>query len=224
MSVITACLSSSSRSSRSTMVRSRPWAVAVSTSGEESKAASSAMAGNSGQNSRERLITSRAPAKGRTRKRLRTKSAASGKTALEQPATASPALARQQASALLRLEARVGLVDHIDLALATDDLAVAVTGLERLERAADLHGRRASEMRKQKSREADLAAGAVPIERDGPGVNRDQRFPLPLAGRQSRDRRVRDRALDPGDAGQRRGTRPRHPHPRLLAGAQALAR
>src|SRR3989344_2460632 len=66
--------------------------------------------------------------------------------------------------ALLRLEARVGLVDHIDLALAAHDLAVAVTGLERLERAADLHGRRASEKRKQKSREADLAAGAVPIE------------------------------------------------------------
>src|SRR5690606_17766168 len=108
------------------------------------------------------------------------------------------------------------LVDHIDLALATDDLAVAVTGLERLERAADLHGRRASEMRKQKSREADLAAGAVPIERDGPGVNRDPRLPLTLAGRQARDRRVRDRALDPRDADHRGRRRASHAHARLL--------
>jgi hypothetical protein len=42
-------------------------------------------------------------------------------------------------SALLRLEARVGLVDHIDHALAPDDLAVPVAQLERLDRASDLH-------------------------------------------------------------------------------------
>src|SRR6185312_16102080 len=42
-------------------------------------------------------------------------------------------------SALLGLETRVGLVDHIDDALAAHDLAVAMATLERLERAADFH-------------------------------------------------------------------------------------
>ena len=40
---------------------------------------------------------------------------------------------------MLRLEARIGLVDDIDDALAAHDLAIAVTTLERLERAADFH-------------------------------------------------------------------------------------
>src|ERR1700744_3629642 len=44
-----------------------------------------------------------------------------------------------RASALLGFEARVGLVDDIDPALAAHELAVAVTRLERLERASDLH-------------------------------------------------------------------------------------
>src|ERR1700759_5485594 len=43
-------------------------------------------------------------------------------------------------SALLGFEARVGLVDDVDPALAAHELAVAVTRLERLERASDLHG------------------------------------------------------------------------------------
>src|SRR3954453_18472227 len=42
-------------------------------------------------------------------------------------------------SALLGFEARVGLVDDVDDALAAHELAVAVTRLERLERASDLH-------------------------------------------------------------------------------------
>src|ERR1700759_4257062 len=41
--------------------------------------------------------------------------------------------------ALLGFEARVGLVDDVDPALAAHELAVAVTRLERLERASDLH-------------------------------------------------------------------------------------
>jgi len=41
--------------------------------------------------------------------------------------------------ALLGFEAWVGLVDHIDPALAAHELAVAVPRLQRLERASDLH-------------------------------------------------------------------------------------
>src|ERR1043165_7626279 len=44
------------------------------------------------------------------------------------------------ALALARLEARVGLVDDVDAALATDDAAVLVARLHRLERMTDLHG------------------------------------------------------------------------------------
>src|SRR3546814_758469 len=43
------------------------------------------------------------------------------------------------ASALARLEARVALADHEDLATATHDLAVAVTGLRRFQGGQDLH-------------------------------------------------------------------------------------
>src|SRR3546814_8521955 len=43
------------------------------------------------------------------------------------------------ASALARLEARVALADHEDLATATHDLAVAVTGLRRFQGGRDLH-------------------------------------------------------------------------------------
>src|SRR5690606_17069292 len=43
------------------------------------------------------------------------------------------------ASALARLEARVGLADHEDLAATADHLAVAVTGLRRLQGGQDLH-------------------------------------------------------------------------------------
>ena len=42
-------------------------------------------------------------------------------------------------SALTSLEAAVGLVDHVDAALAAHDLAVAVPALERAERIANLH-------------------------------------------------------------------------------------
>src|SRR5437870_12273516 len=47
-------------------------------------------------------------------------------------------------SALLGFEARVGLVDDVDPALAAHELAVAVTRLQRLERASDLHGPKSS--------------------------------------------------------------------------------
>ncbi len=43
-------------------------------------------------------------------------------------------------SALTGLEARVGLVDHIDPPLATDDPAVLVAQLRRLQGVTDLHG------------------------------------------------------------------------------------
>ena len=42
-------------------------------------------------------------------------------------------------SALARFETRVGLADHEDLATAANDLAVAVTGLRRLQGGQDLH-------------------------------------------------------------------------------------
>src|ERR1051325_4520478 len=42
-------------------------------------------------------------------------------------------------SALLGFEARVGLVDDVDPALAAHELAVAMARLQRLERASDLH-------------------------------------------------------------------------------------
>src|SRR6185503_2272137 len=44
------------------------------------------------------------------------------------------------ALALARLVARVGLVDHIDPALAADDAAILVPLLRRLQRIDDLHG------------------------------------------------------------------------------------
>src|SRR5690606_7465221 len=44
-------------------------------------------------------------------------------------------------SALARLETRVRLADHEDLAATTNDLAVAVTGLRRLQGGQDLHDR-----------------------------------------------------------------------------------
>src|SRR5690606_14130694 len=42
-------------------------------------------------------------------------------------------------SALARLETRIALADHEDLARATHDLAVAVTGLRRFQGGQDLH-------------------------------------------------------------------------------------
>src|SRR5690606_33237632 len=44
-----------------------------------------------------------------------------------------------RASALAGLEARSGLVDDVDAALAANHAVVAVTALERLERVLDLH-------------------------------------------------------------------------------------
>src|SRR5690606_31642321 len=53
--------------------------------------------------------------------------------------------AEDPASALARLETRVALADHEDLAATTDDLAVAVTGLGRLEGRQDFHGNSSGE-------------------------------------------------------------------------------
>ena len=47
---------------------------------------------------------------------------------------------RPKNSTLARLVARSGLVDDVDAALAANQLVVAVTRLERLERILDLHG------------------------------------------------------------------------------------
>src|SRR5690606_3123972 len=49
-------------------------------------------------------------------------------------------IAAQAASALARLEAAVGLVDHVSPAAAADHAVVAVAALERLEAVDDLHG------------------------------------------------------------------------------------
>jgi hypothetical protein len=43
-------------------------------------------------------------------------------------------------SALARLEAAIGLVDHIGPATATDNAVIPVTAFERLEAIANLHG------------------------------------------------------------------------------------
>src|SRR5690606_2383534 len=101
------------------------------------------------------------------RKRPRTRPATCGK-ALKRTATALRPPAHWKALALLRLEARVRLVDHIDDALAAHDLAVAVATLERLERAADLHGRR-PEAKQNRKAAGRTCGGAVRIERAGPG-------------------------------------------------------
>lgn len=46
------------------------------------------------------------------------------------------------ASALAGLEARIGLVDHVDAALAANHLAIGMAALERLEGGGDFHGRK----------------------------------------------------------------------------------
>src|SRR5258708_14736408 len=56
-----------------------------------------------------------------------------------QTTTAGRLTAILRGSALPGFEARVGLVDDVDPAPAAHELAVAVTRLERLERASDLH-------------------------------------------------------------------------------------
>lgn len=50
-------------------------------------------------------------------------------------------------SALARLVARVGLVDHVDLAAATHDLAVRVTLLRGFDGGDDFHKRRQNRVR-----------------------------------------------------------------------------
>src|SRR5258706_9390671 len=47
---------------------------------------------------------------------------------------------RRQRSALARLETRVGLADHEDLAATAHDLAIAMARLGRLERGEHFHG------------------------------------------------------------------------------------
>jgi hypothetical protein len=52
---------------------------------------------------------------------------------------------RSTVSALTRLETRVGLADHEDLAAAAHDFAIAVAGLRRLQGGQDLHDETSAE-------------------------------------------------------------------------------
>src|SRR5258708_28179526 len=83
-----------------------------------------------------------------------------------------------KASALLGFEARVRLVDDVDDALAAHQLAVAVTRLERLERASDLHdldlGRADGGVRGLRRERADIRkrSGQVNVAPDGLVIER----------------------------------------------------
>ena len=63
------------------------------------------------------------------------------KAAFRRPFVRCPAVPGPGDSALARLETRVRLADHEDLATTADHLAVAVTGLRRLQGGQDLHDR-----------------------------------------------------------------------------------
>ena len=54
--------------------------------------------------------------------------------------SAAKILPKNQELALTRLEARIGLVDNIDPALAADQLVIAVALGQRLQRIANFHG------------------------------------------------------------------------------------
>jgi hypothetical protein len=69
-------------------------------------------------------------------------------------------------SALLGLEARVRLVDHVNATLATDDLAVAVTALERFQRRTDFHGRAAGLSRPELRERGNLLEARLPVNRN----------------------------------------------------------
>ena len=66
-----------------------------------------------------------------------------------------------QSLALARLEARVGLVDHVNATLAAHDAAVLVTLLERLQGINDLHARSRDLEGVQRAR--NLRAGSVDV-------------------------------------------------------------
>jgi hypothetical protein len=65
-------------------------------------------------------------------------------------------------SALTRLEARIGLVDDVNAALATDNTVVAMAATQRLQRIADLHG--LTPVTRGKTRYSSIGAGLVPNE------------------------------------------------------------
>src|SRR5690606_40948675 len=91
-----------------------------------------------GTPSRRHAVTPGAPSQagaGRLRRRRTTE----GRIAAAFPNIPMPGARPGNGSALARLETRVALADHEDLATATDDLAVAVAGLRRFQGGQDLH-------------------------------------------------------------------------------------
>src|SRR4051812_30414266 len=70
----------------------------------------------------------------------RTRKASGSQPKRTLPTSKTTALAVTRGSALARLEATVGLVDHVGAAPAADHAAVAVARLEVLQGVADLHG------------------------------------------------------------------------------------
>src|SRR5690606_19337859 len=96
----------------------------------------------------QRFLADRAPAQGRRPRDPRRRSRPRRRQERERPhrcglpgVHGAAGCAGSRASALAGLETRVRLADHEDLATATDDLAVAVTGLRRLQGGQDLHDR-----------------------------------------------------------------------------------
>ena len=85
---------------------------------------------------------------------------------------------------LASLEARVGLVDHVNAALAAHDAAVLVTELHRLERMTDLHGPYSTKNpgRAGANSESARKIGAGPVAVNplfSPSFSRRRRWPAP---------------------------------------------
>jgi hypothetical protein len=80
---------------------------------------------------------------------------------IARPGEGPVAAARPAGSALASLETRVRLADHEDLATATDDLAVTVTGLGRLQGRKDFHciPRRKRWIRLERGRDMQMTIG-----------------------------------------------------------------
>jgi hypothetical protein len=80
---------------------------------------------------------------------------------ITRPGEGPVAAVRPAGSALASLETRVRLADHEDLATATDDLAVTVTGLGRLQGRKDFHciPRRKRWIRLERGRDMQMTIG-----------------------------------------------------------------
>src|SRR5690606_4923607 len=93
--------------------------------------------------------------------------------------------ARPERSTLARLEAAVGLVDHVYPAAATDHAVVPVTILERLQAVDDLHGGSSKQERHQDAPVPDFVAAPYagqPGESSAPQIGK-----LALPGQSMRD-------------------------------------